>query len=107
MLLFESALPSLPHTVRTIGFEIHVDSTIVIEPHTVLVWWDDKMWWARLLQVLGRFPALETLQFSVVVYEDGEEQLTLELNRELEAIVRRRMPEMNATGKFRFNGLYE
>ena len=107
MPLFESALPNLPHTVRTIGFEIHVDSTIDVEPHTLLVWWDNKMRWARLSQVLGRFPALETLQFGVVMYEDGEEQLLLELNREMEAIVRKRMPEMSATGKFRFTGLHE
>lgn len=101
--LLEIALPSLPRSIRAIGFEIHLDSTCRVAPHVLLTWWDSKMQWDKLAQALEHFPALVTVNFGAVTSEDVGRQLSADLNREMEAIVRKRMPGMVAKGIFQFH----
>lgn len=105
--LLDCALPHLPVSVRTIGFEVCVDSKLAVAPHTLLTWWDNRMQWARLPRVLGRFTTLATLEFGVAASGHVEQQLLVDLNREMEAIVRKQMSEMALIGKVRFNRLNE
>ncbi|EKM60107.1 uncharacterized protein PHACADRAFT_192511 [Phanerochaete carnosa HHB-10118-sp] len=101
--LLDIALPSLPRSIRAIGFEIHLDSTCYAAPHVLLTWWDSKMQWVQLAQALEHFTTLGTVHFGVITSEDVGRQLSADLNHEMEAIVRKRMPGMFAKGIFQFH----